>query len=190
MDVYTALRERRSISALDSRVPPRDVVQRLLDVAVWAPNHHLTEPWRFHVIARDARQSTGEAIAKRLEGELDSDDPACAGEIKGARTKFLRAPVVIVVSQVRSEDQVTDLEDYAACSCAVQNLMLAAHAEGLATKWRTGAMCEYAATRDVLELGNDDRLVGFIYVGYPASSVPPDERQRTDPDVAWLGWDE
>lgn len=185
-----ALRERRSISALDSSVPPRAAIQRLLDVAVWAPNHHLTEPWRFHVIAGDSRKSMGEAIANRLCNELDMADPACAGEIKGTRTKFMRAPVVIVVSHVRSGDPIADLEDYAACSCAVQNLMVAAHAEGLATKWRTGAICEYAATREVLKLGSNDRLVGFVYIGYPAPSAPPDERARAAPEVAWLGWDD
>lgn len=189
MDVYTALRDRRSINTMDGRMPPRETVQRLLDAAIWAPNHHLTEPWRFHIIAGTARESVGNAIGDRLEFELDMNDPSCVGEVKGARRNLLRAPVVIAVSHVRATDPTTDLEDYAACCCAVQNLLLAAHADGLASKWRTGALCEYAATREVLKLGDDDRLVGFIYLGYPSPNAPPDQRERTVPDVSWLGWD-
>ena len=190
MDILTALRDRRSINALTADVPPRATIQRLLDLAVWAPNHHMTEPWRFQVIAGDARQAIGEAISDGLRTELDANDPVAAGEIKGARAKFLRAPVVIVVSQPRADDPVTDLEDYAACCCAVQNMLLAAHAEGLAAKWRTGAICEYAATRQALSLGATDRLVGFIYLGFPSPSAPPDQRVRAAPDTAWLGWDD
>ncbi len=190
MDILTALRDRRSINALTADVPPRATIQRLLDLAVWAPNHHMTEPWRFHVITGDARQAVGEAISDGLCTEIDANDPVAAGEIKGARAKFLRAPVVIVVSQPRADDPVTDLEDYAACCCAVQNMLLAAHGEGLAAKWRTGAICEYAATRQALGLGATDRLVGFIYLGYPSANAPPDKRVRAVPDTAWLGWDD
>ncbi len=190
MDILTALRDRRSINALTADVPPRATIQRLLDLAIWAPNHHMTEPWRFQVIAGDARQAIGEAISDGLRTEIDANDPVAAGEIKGARAKFLRAPVVIVISQPRADDPVTDLEDYAACCCAVQNMLLAAHAEGLAAKWRTGAICEYEATRQALSLGATDRLVGFIYLGYPSSNAPPDKRVRAAPETAWLGWDD
>ena len=190
MDTLTALRDRRSINALTADVPSQATIQRLLDVAVWAPNHHMTEPWRFHVLAGDARRAVGEAISDGLRTELDASDPVAAGEIKGARAKLLRAPVVIVVSHPRADDPVTDLEDYAACCCAVQNLLLAAHAEGLAAKWRTGAMCEFAATRQALGLGVTDRLVGFIYLGYPSPNAPPDTRERAAPEVAWLGWND
>ncbi len=190
MDTLTALRDRRSINALTSDVPSQAAIQRLIDAAVWAPNHRMTEPWRFHVLAGDARRTVGEAISDGLRDELDANDPVAAGEIKGARAKLMRAPVVIVVSHPRADDPVMDLEDYAACCCAVQNMLLAAHAEGLGAKWRTGAMCEFVATRKALGLGDTDRLVGFIYLGYPSPNAPPDTRERATPDVDWLGWDD
>ena len=98
MDVFEVLHARRSVSALTDQVPTRETVRRIIDAAVWAPNHHLTEPWRFHVLAGEARQAMGDAIADALADDLDLGDPINVGEVKAERVKLRRAPVVIVVS--------------------------------------------------------------------------------------------
>ena len=188
-DVHSTLRSRRSITAVTSDVPPRDAIERLIEAAIWAPNHHMTEPWRFHVLTGAARAAMGEAVARWLETVRDADDPKQRGEIAAARNNLNRAPVIIVVSQIGSDDPVQDLEDYAACCCATQNLCLAATGEGLATKWRTGTMAAYPAAKQHLGLDEKDRIVAFVYVGYPAAGGGPDRRSRTPADVAWLGWD-
>lgn len=190
MDVYTAIRGRRSITGLTDDVPDREVLDRIIQASVWAPNHHLTEPWRFHVLCGKARDEMGAMVADRLESELDPDDPASAPSIRSARVRLRRSPVVIVVSQVWSDDPVTNLEDYASVCCATQNLMLAAHAEGLATKWRTGEMCDFAASKDFLGLDQKDRIVGYIYLGQPSPAIGPDRRERQPAHVEWLGWDD
>lgn len=174
---------------LRDEVPGGAVIERLLEAAVWAPNHHLTEPWRFDVLTGAARRAMGEAVARAIERDADPSDPAVRGEIKGCRTRLERAPVVIVVSQVVDADPVTALEDYASCCCATQNLMLAAHAEGLATKWRTGAMTEYPACKEYLKLRPQDRIVAYVYLGYPAPHLGPDQRTRKAPPVTWHGWE-
>ena len=127
MDVYTAIRGRRSITGLTEDAPSREAIDRIIQASVWAPNHHLTEPWRFHVLRGAARDAMGAMVADRLESELDPNDPASAPSIRSARVRLRRSPVVIVVSQVWSDDPVTNLEDYASVCCATQNLMLAAH---------------------------------------------------------------
>ena len=187
MDVYTAIRGRRSVTGLRDDAPSRAALDRIIQVSVWAPNHHLTEPWRFHVLRGAARDEMGAMVADRLEAELDPDDPASAPAI---RVRLRRSPVVIVVSQVWSDDPVTNLEDYASVCCATQNLMLAAHAEGLATKWRTGDMCDYPASKEFLGLDPKDRIVGYIYLGHPSPNIGPDRRERQPAQVAWLGWDD
>lgn len=189
MEVLEALRSRRSVSALTDEVPSRRIVERIIEAAIWAPNHHLTEPWRFHVLAGEARQAMGDAIADALERDRDASDPVNAGEARSARGRLSRAPVVIVVSQKGDPDPAADLEDYAACCCATQNLLLAAHAEGLAAKWRTGAMAGYPAAGEYLGLGERDRIVAYVYLGYPSASAPPDSRARTAPPLEWLGWE-
>jgi nitroreductase len=109
--VLDAIRNRRSVGMVRQDPVPRELITTLLDAAVWAPNHRLTEPWRFFVLTGEARAAMGEAIAARLE----ADGGATAGALDAARTKLLRAPVVVVVAQVdRPDNEEKDLEDYAA----------------------------------------------------------------------------
>ena len=190
MDIYTALRGRRSVNSLSDAAPARAVIQRIIDAAVWAPNHHMTEPWRFQVLAGRSRAQLGEAVATWLRRERDLTDPATQAEIKGARSRLTRAPVVVVVGQVVADDALTALEDYAACCCATQNLLLAAHAEGLAAKWRTGPMAEAPAAKQFLGLREADRIVAYVYLGYPAANLSEDSRTRRPARVDWVGWDE
>jgi nitroreductase len=183
-DVLAAIRERRSIAKVRPDCPPRALIERLVEAATWAPNHHLTEPWRFHVLAGEARAAMGAYIAAALQR-----DGATTGAVEAARTKLLRAPVVVVVAQVaRPNNAERDLEDYAACCCAVQNLMLAAHAAGLASKWSTGAMAAYPAAKAFLGLAPDDRIVGYIYLGYPDMPPPDGQRRPAASLTTWHGW--
>ena len=76
MDIYTAIRGRRSVTGLREDVPSRAVLDRIIQASIWAPNHHLTEPWRFHVLCGAARDEMGAMVAKRLTRDLDPDDPA------------------------------------------------------------------------------------------------------------------
>lgn len=181
MDVYTAIRTRRDIERFAPETPPRELIERLLDAAVWAPNHRLTEPWRFTVLAGGGR----DAMADALEGWLGTQG-APEGAARAARSKLLRAPVVLVVSQLASpEDPERDLEDYAACYCAIENLLLAATAEGLVGHLSTGAMTSYEGAKTYLGLRPSDRIVAYVNLGYPAPDASPKEPRRSPPQVRW-----
>lgn len=181
MDVYTAIRTRRDIERFSDEVPARELIERLIDAAIWAPNHRLTEPWRFCVLAGSGRDAMGDAIAAWLEREGKPE-----GAQRAARSKLLRAPVTLVVAQVATPEDVTrDLEDYAACVMAVQNVLLAAHAEGLIAHFSTGAMVEYEGAKTYLGLAPHDRIVGYVNLGFPRPDNPPKEGQRSTPVVRW-----
>lgn len=181
MDVYTAIRTRRDVERFAPDLPSRDVIERLLEAAVWAPNHRLTEPWRFAVLAGTGR----DAMADALEGWLAAQG-APEGAARAARAKLLRAPVVLIVAQVASpEDPERDLEDYAACYCAIENLLLAATAEGLVGHLSTGAMTTYEGAKTYLGLRPTDRIVAYVNLGYPAPDAPPKEPRRSPPQVRW-----
>jgi nitroreductase len=180
MDVLEALRTRRTVGAFAPDAPPREQVERAIEAATWAPNHHLTEPWRFHVLTGDARAELAAAACATLPPEKDTDE-----ERASVRRKFGRAPVLVVVTQAGDpDDPVRDREDYAACACATQNLLLAAHAQGLAAKWSTGKLAHSKGARDYLGLAEHDRIVAYVYLGYAASTVPGDPR-RNAPAVTW-----
>jgi nitroreductase len=188
MDVFAAIRHRRSAARFAPDRPPRALIEHILDAARWAPNHHLTEPWRFIVLAGDARRELADAMATELL-EAAAPGTRVEAEVTGLRAKLLRAPVIVVVAQSgRPDDPVRDLEDFAACACATQNLLLAAHASGLAAKWSTGAAAASPAAKRFLGLDPADRLVAYVYLGYPAEEAR-DSRRRPAADVTrWLGW--
>lgn len=181
MDVLTAIRTRRDVERFSDAVPPRELVERLIDAAVWAPNHRLTEPWRFRVLAGTGREAMAEAVVSWLVSEGKPE-----GAQRSARSKLLRAPVILVVSQVGTpEDPTRDLEDYAACVMAVQNILLAAHAEGLIAHLSTDAMAQYEGAKRYLGLQPHDRIVAYVNLGYPRPEDAPKEGQRSTPSVHW-----
>lgn len=179
MDIAQAIRERRTVGDFTDRPVERGLIEELIEAAVWAPNHKHTEPWRFHVVAGRARDDLADSVLAELAA-------AGASPAKDPRAKLKRAPLFIAVTQTAlPDDPVRDLEDYAACCCAVQNLLLAAHARGLASKWSTGALAESPAAKRWLGIAEQDRIVGYIYLGYPPEDLRLPPPKRRPAQIAW-----
>ncbi len=172
MDVIEALRGRRSIGKLGGDVADAEIWE-LIELAAWAPNHKLTEPWRFSVLRGAARERLGSVWAAVTAAETSMEGTQREELIRREAAKPLRAPVIVIVSVRTDPDGVLATEDFAAASAAVQNLLLAAHAKGLGAIWRTGKMAYRAETNAFLELDPSDRIVGFVYLGQPAMEPPP-----------------
>src|ERR1043166_5311774 len=166
-DALTAIKTRRAIKEyLDTEIP-REWVEELLDAAHWAPNHKLTHPWRFHVFTgagRErlvaARQAAVRSGAEK-KGQQVSEDA-----LKFAREKCFSSPVVIIVSMVGNENKIVDQENYAACWCAIENLLLAATARGLGSYPSTGDWIDFNFVGPVLGLTENERPVACIFLGY------------------------
>jgi nitroreductase len=177
MDLFEALRTRRSIGKLAGDVTDGEI-RELVEAALWAPNHRLTEPWRFTVLRGAARERLGRAWAALVAGETPLDVERREALASREEGKPLRAPVVIAASVRTDPDPVVADEDFAATAAAVQNLLLAAHARGLGAIWRTGGMAYRREIREHLGLDAGDRIVAFIYLGRPAMD-PPQARPRS-----------
>jgi nitroreductase len=154
--VDEAIRGRRTLKAFRPEPVPAAVVDELLELAVYAPNHHTTEPWRFTVI--------GTATIARL---VDATGDA----------KLTRSQTAIVVTQAVDPDPEVATEDYAACACAIQTLMLAARARDYASYWRTPKSLLQPAAREILGLPADERLVGIVHLGQPLDPFPAPPRR-------------
>ena len=197
--ILEAIRTRRSIGNVRAERPPRALIEMIIEAGTWAPNHRLTEPWRFIVLAGEARRAFGSVLgelhaAKRAGATGLSDDAALAearaAQIKAA-SKPLRAPVVIVVAvEPVVGPKVVEAEEMMAGAAAVQNMLLAAHALGLAAIWRTGDVAYDPAVKAFFGLESTAHLLGFIYVGYPDGTPPQRERTAADEVTRWLGWDD
>ena len=158
VDVETAIRTRRTHKAYASEPVPRDVVEELLALARWAPNHHLTEPWRFRVLGPRTLERLIE-IGEASEG-----------------LKLRRAPTLVVASAAQLGDEHQNAEDLLGTACAVYIVLLAAHARGLASYWRTPRLLETPAARAAVGLADDERFVALIHLGYPVTSPRVKER--------------
>ncbi|WP_119067686.1 nitroreductase family protein [Rubrobacter indicoceani] len=179
MDVFEAIGSRRSIGRVTGEEVSRENLAVILNSAVEAPNHRITEPWRFHVFTGRGRGELARVraeIARSLAEEEGEEPELIRGRISRERKKAFRAPLVVGVVSKAGRDEVETAENYAACSAAVQNMQLAAHALGLGSIWRTGPTAYHELTRRFLGLENGDAVVAFLYVGRP--DMPETRRRR------------
>jgi len=158
VDVSQAIRSRRTHKQYGPEPVDETTLRELVDLARYAPNHHLTQPWRFRVLGPETRS--------RIE-ELAGD--------KEAR-KLRRAPTLVLATAALSGDPLTDEEDLHATAAAVYAVLLGATARGLASYWRTPACFREPAVRDAVGLGDAERVVGLLHLGPPVSEPPAKER--------------
>ncbi|GIV58376.1 MAG: putative NAD(P)H nitroreductase YfhC [Rhodothermaceae bacterium] len=174
-DLIDVIRSRRTTHRFRPDVPSPEVIRRAVEAACWAPNHKLTQPWRFYLLGPD---TAARVVALNTELVRARWGEAAARD-KQARWEAI--PGWLVVTCRRSDDPLRAREDYAACCCAVQNLMLVLWQEGVGAKWGTGAV-----TRDprLLSLiGADpatEEVVGLFSYGYPADVPPPPPRKPVE----------
>jgi nitroreductase len=188
MDVIQAIETRQSMGRVKQDPVPKQLVERILESAVHAPNHRLTEPWRFHVFTGKGRgelaRVRAEIASLQAEAEGESEEMA-AGRISRERKKAFRAPVVIAVISKAGRDEVETLENYAACAAAVQNMQLTAHALGLGMMWRTGPIAYHDRMREFFDLKEGDTMVAHLYVGYPDMAERPRRREAAHEKTTW-----
>jgi nitroreductase len=144
------IRTRRTHKAFGPDPVPDETLLELFELARWAPNHHLTDPWRFRVLGPVARDAL-----KRVA------DSAKAG----SGSKLDRAPTLIAVSVKQTGDDAQDHEDVLATAVAAYIVLLGAHARGLAGYWRTVPVMESADGRAALELPADELPIGLLHLG-------------------------
>ena len=168
MEVLDAIHSRRTVKDYGDAPVPRNQLDRILEAARWAPNHRMTEPWRFRVL--------GPVALGRLA--------SAAGE--GA-AKLLRAPTLVVASYVPSPLPLHAAEDEQAAACAVYAVLLAAHEEGIASYWRTPAVLSSEAGRLAVGLPDGERVLGLLHFGDRAGEEPvAPERRPLEAYVAYL----
>lgn len=167
VSVYQALYQRRMAWQFKDEAVPKAAVERMLEAAVWAPNHRLTEPWRFFVVdvASPLRQTLGEQayeVSMERRGDTNRAD--------ATRKSILDAPVLIYVYCVPGPNDETTQENYASVCCAAHNISLAGVAEGLAVTWETGGATRHPKLKETLGAEEDWTLVTMLSVGVPAES--------------------
>lgn len=180
MHVDDAIRSRVSVKDYTDAPVPRQTIAELLELAVLAPNHRMTEPLSFRVMGQEAKRAYAEALAGRKARHVD--DPDAARQVVDrvvARTMAVPAMIAVLVRE--DENPEIREEDYATAFMAIQNLCLAAVARGLGTHIKTGAVMGEASLRAALEAPSDHRVAAIVFLGEPAAL--PESKDRTPADA-------
>ncbi|MBM4185857.1 MAG: nitroreductase [Gemmatimonadetes bacterium] len=185
MDILHAIATRRSIGQFLDRAVPPEALRQLLEAALQAPNHRMTQPVRFRVLGPAARHGYGAALGARKAKKL-ADPAAARAVIDKTSAAEVAVPAAIAVSVVLDPNPEIREEDYATALMGVQNLMLAAVALGLGTRLRTGAIMDDPHARAALEVPDGERIVGIVQVGHPASTPDAKPRRSVDEVTRWL----
>jgi nitroreductase len=184
MDVFEAIYGRHSVKKVKQDLVARELIERILDAAVQAPNHYKVRPWRFVVLTGDTRHRLGEVMSASLR-DRHAEYPQEAFD--KAQATPLQAPVVIAVGVDKpSEAKVLEVENIEAVAAAIENLLLAAHALGLGAKWRTGEWASDRKVKEFLGFQPDQYIAGFIYIGYPEFAVEYPPRPSFADRVVWM----
>jgi nitroreductase len=168
VDVETAIRSRRTHKAYDPQPIERETLEEPFELASWAPNHHLTSPWRFRVLGPQSLDRLKRAAGPEAAAKLD------------------RAPTLVVCSAALSGDPIQDEEDLHATAVAAYIVLLGAHARGLAGYWRTPDVLRTETGRRAVGLGEDERFVGLLHIGHPVQEQRAPERAPVTQTATFL----
>ncbi|PSR35716.1 MAG: hypothetical protein C7B44_12760 [Sulfobacillus thermosulfidooxidans] len=186
MELMEGLLTRRTIHLFRPGPVPQAVIEAMLEAAVQAPNHHMTQPWRFVVLQGDSLAQLARIrydVAWHKAVSQNRPDPERLA--MKAQNDYMAVPVIIGVIQQLASDPHRQEEDYAAVSCATYGMLLAAWSFGVGTHWATGGITQAQDARALLQVQDHERITGFIRVGYPAT-VPEVPRDPATHRTLWL----
>lgn len=168
MDALDNLHQRVSIPALQEPAPSPEQLDNMYRAALRAPDHGAIRPWRFLNVQGDARVKLGELFARAA---TEKDPELSEERLAKFHAMPLRAPMLIIaIAKTKEHPKVPHSEQLISAGCAVQNMLLAAHAQDLGAMWRTGDMAYDETVRQGLELAEGEEIVGYLYLGTPARS--------------------
>lgn len=185
MNVIEAIRSRRSVKSFTDRPVPREELERLVGAAVLAPNHRMTEPWRFLVLGEEAKSAYGRVLGGRKARKVEDEDAARMVREKVSR-EMRSVPAMVVVTMREDDDPEIREEDYASCLMGVQNMCLAAVELGLGTHIKSGGVMNDPALRAAWGVEDGRTVVAIVFVGEPAEVPSGKERTPAGERTRWL----
>lgn len=186
--VYEAIFGRRMSKEFTEASVPRATLERMFDAAIWAPNHRLTEPWRFFALEKDsaARERVAELAWQFAYDNVASPNEALKRHIgDNNKSRVMDAPALVYAYSIPGADEETTHENYAAVCCAIHNMALAAVAEGLNLDWSTGSVTKHSKLAETLGADSNWAMVGALFIG-EAADEPVSKRSPAKNIASWL----
>ena len=165
------LRGRRTIELFLHTPVPEALVLEAIEIATWAPNHHVTEPWKFYLLGKQSINACVDLVREIVTAKKD----AKMGEFKAK--SWAEKPGWVAITCRKSDDELLQREDYAACSAATQNFMLYLWKAGVGSKWTSGDITRDPRFFDIIGIDPDEEfVVGLIWYGFP--KLTPEQSRR------------
>ena len=194
MSVMEVIQSRRTIFKFKPDPVPKSILEDLLYAGIWAPNHHLTEPWRFTVIGEEVKLKLAERYGE-IQVEKVTSNPEAAKAVteetlaeiaeRGVQ-KFMSKPTIVAVSCIQEGNDQRQREDYATVCCSMLNIQLAGWEQGIGMQWSTGRITLEQGTYDLLGIDSGtEYIIGFYYMGYP-DEIPTPKRKPLHDVLRWV----
>lgn len=187
-EVNEIIRNRRSISPenYSSRKVHREIVENILTNATWAPNHGMTQPWRFKVFIGDGMKKLADFFP-RLYKEVTPEDKFSQRKFDKITNRMNTLNVVVAICMERDPSgKIPEIEEIEAVACGVQNMYLSCTAYGIGGFWSSPKFVYTDQMKDFLGLGEDDRCLGLFYMGYPEGDWPESHRKPLEYVTEWI----
>lgn len=185
MDVLNAIHSRRSIREFTDRPIGREEIERLLAAVIQAPNHRMTQPWRFYVLGPEARRAYGAVLGARKAKRIE-DPEAARAVVEKVSAAEAAVPATIAVGMTLDANPEIREEDYAATLMGVQNLLLGAVAMGLGTHLKTGAVMDDPRARAAIGVPEGERIVALVQIGETAAEPEVRARRPVEDVTTWV----
>jgi len=185
MAIHDLIASRRSIKSFTTRPVTKDEIEALLAAACMAPNHRMTQPWRFYVLGEVSRRGYGAALGARKARRVE-DPEAAQAVLDKVAAKHAELPAMIAVAVVLDDNPEIREEDYAAAYMGIQNLSLAAAEAGLGAHIKTGAVMDDPRARAAVGLPEGERIVAILELGEPAEVPDPKSRTPASEVTTWV----
>ena len=176
MDARKAIFNRRTIHSFENKKVSENIIRESIEAANQAPCHRLTFPWRFYSVSLKKRIQILD-LAIEIKSKKKQIDENAENII---REKYLNPSHLLITSQILNKELTIQKEDYAACSCAIQNLCISLASEGVFSKWSTGEITKKKETYEILDINShEEEIIGFIWIGY-GKNLPKISRPLID----------
>lgn len=187
-EITELIKDRRTITPefYSDRVVHREIVENVLNAAIWAPTHGKTQPWRFKVFMEEGRQKLADFLGKTY---LELTPPEMQNDMKLAKmmTRTMKSSVVIAIVMERQlTEKIPEIEEVEAVACAVQNMHLALTAYGIGGFWATPKLIYHPKMNDFLQIGEKDKCLGLFYMGYTREEWPKGQRKPIEYVTEWI----
>ena len=187
-EINQLIRNRRSVFPKQYSGKPveREIIEQMLENANWAPTHGKTEPWRFFVFEGTAKEQLGQIHANMYKKYTPAES-FMETKYEKLQANARQSSHVIAICMKRQESgKIAEIEEIEAVACAVQNMYLTATAYRVGAYWASGGMTYHAKMAGLFGLGENDKVLGFFHVGYPASTPPDGVRSPIAQKVSWI----